>query len=122
VVIRIEQELVLTRNAFLATLEISNDGNNTFHSFCSIYYIYIGETPLSGINVTIEIKDELETDSIALFAIGEPTLRIITSTNGGTLPAKSTGSAEWLIIPRKEAAPTRDIMYKARIIHNNAIY
>jgi hypothetical protein len=67
---------------------------------------------LEGIGVEITITDSQQTDSLSKFAIGNPTLVGISSMSGnGTLPAKSSGTAEWLIIPRREAAPTEEALY-----------
>lgn len=69
VVIKIEQELVLTRTGFLATLEIQNDG----------------DSPLENIRVTLTVTDTFDNVRNDLFAIGNPELQQITSVNGGTL-------------------------------------
>jgi hypothetical protein len=72
--------------------------------------------------VTIDITDEFDEDSTEKFAIGNPTLIGVSSVNGnGTLQAKSSGSAEWLLIPRREAAPERDTIYKVKNNNNKSI-
>jgi hypothetical protein len=70
---------------------------------------------LEGIEVSINIQDEFDTVTTERFAIGNPSLNGISSVSGnGTLPGKSSGTAEWLLIPRREAAPQEDTIYKVQ--------
>ncbi|XP_053379664.1 uncharacterized protein LOC128548542 isoform X2 [Mercenaria mercenaria] len=96
--IRIEQELVLTRDAFKAKLEIEN-----------------GETSdLENIKVQIEIKQTFGSGDLLNdnFSIGKPSLIGISSVDGtGRLGRDLSGSAEWLIIPYSKAAPVDDTQY-----------
>jgi hypothetical protein len=62
--------------------------------------------------VIIEIKDDFGSNGNLKFAIGQPDLSGLTSVDGtGTLDGRSTGSAKWLLIPRREAAPEEDTLY-----------
>lgn len=97
--IRIEQELAITREAFLARLEIGN----------------MEDSPLQQINVEIMVTD-LVTGGQAthLFSIGNETLTgSLESSVGGSwsLASSATGAVEWLIIPYSEAAPDTDHVY-----------
>jgi hypothetical protein len=58
-------------------------------------YVYLGDSPLTDISVTLSIKDEFGVESEEKFAIGNPELILITNVDGsGTLAGKSTGRAE----------------------------
>ena len=96
--IRIEQELAITREAFLARLEIENQENS----------------PLEQIRLEIIITDsETGEQATHLFSVGNGTLSGALSDTaiGWLLPSEMTGSAEWLIIPYSEAAPDSDRVY-----------
>jgi len=96
--IRIEQELAVTRTAFLAKLEIENmEMFSLEHGDLEILIIDSG-------------TGEVATD---LFAIGNGSLfGSLTDGDGGwTLPSEGSGSIEWLIIPYSEAAPKSDHVY-----------
>ena len=97
--IRIEQELAITREAFLARLQIENQE----------------DLSLEQISVEIIITDiitgELSTNR---FSIGNATLSgsLTANTNGvWSLSSEGTGAVEWLIIPYSEAAPDSDHIY-----------
>ena len=97
--IRIEQELALTREAFLARLEIENQE----------------DSPLEQIDVEIIITDLITGGQAThLFSIGNGTLSgSLSSGISGKwlLPNEMSGSVEWLIIPYSEAAPESDHVY-----------
>ena len=96
--IRIEQELAITREAFLARLEIENQENS----------------PLERIGLEIIITDaETGEQATHLFSIGNETLSgaLGDTSIGWSLPSEMTGSAEWLIIPYSEAALESDHIY-----------
>ena len=97
--IRIQQELALTREAFLASLEIENLEN----------------MPLEEIIIEIIITDLLTREQAThLFSIGNGTLSgsLSNSVNDKwLLPSDSTGAVEWIIIPYSEAAPDSDNVY-----------
>ena len=89
--IRIEQELAVTREAFLAKLEIENQENS----------------PIEQIELEIMISDSVTGDEAThLFSIGNGmlsgSLNIIDNT--WSLASEMSGAAEWLIIPYSEAA------------------
>ncbi|XP_076092310.1 uncharacterized protein LOC143063814 [Mytilus galloprovincialis] len=96
--VRIVQELVLTRDAFNARLEIEN-----------------GETSaLENIMVEIRITQTYGNgeSSKDKFSIGKPSLIGISGVDGeGTLGKDLSGSAEWLMIPYSTAAPQEDTLY-----------
>lgn len=88
--IRIDQDAVIARDAFKATLEIENNS----------------ATPLEFITVDLLIFNEQGQDSTGLFALPAPTLSGLAGVNGeGPVPPGTTGRAAWNIIPTSEAAP-----------------
>ena len=96
--IRINQEIVLTRDAFLATLEIEN----------------MEASDLQQIQIDILITNVTSAvDSALLFSIGNVTLTgsLMSSEDGWILPSGESGAAEWLIAPLSEAAPTQNQDY-----------
>ena len=96
--IRIEQELALTREAFLAKLEIENQD----------------DVSLEQIKIEILITDVgTGQQATHLFSINNGTLSgSLSSTNRGwVLPSEMSGAVEWLIIPYSEAAPESDQSY-----------
>ncbi|KAL5014467.1 hypothetical protein ScPMuIL_008737 [Solemya velum] len=96
--VRIVQELVLTREAFNAKLEIENGE----------------ESDLEDIRVTIEIRQTYGTGELANdhFSFGKPTLIGITGVSGdGRLERSYSGTAEWLIVPYSTAAVVDDTLY-----------
>ena len=97
--IRIQQELAITREAFLARLQIENTEDSS----------------LEQINIEIIVTDLFTGElSTSLFSIGNGTLSgsLTTSINGQwMLPSDETGAVEWLIIPYSEAAPDSNRIY-----------
>ena len=96
--IRIEQEIALTRDAFLARLEIEN----------------MEATELQQIEMAFLITDVGSgAVSTQLFVIGNETLTgALRDGDGGWILASSeSGAAEWLIVPLSEAAPTENRNY-----------
>ncbi|MBW4549589.1 MAG: S8 family serine peptidase, partial [Aphanocapsa sp. GSE-SYN-MK-11-07L] len=96
--ISIDQEAVMTRSAFLGSLEIDN-GN---------------PTNLTNLSVTLQIKDENGNVVNDLFGITNPILKNITAVDGtgiligddpNTPQDEGIGSAEWTFIPTNLAAP-----------------
>ncbi|KAJ8311800.1 hypothetical protein KUTeg_010655 [Tegillarca granosa] len=86
--VRIVQELVLTRDAFNAKLEIENGE----------------ESDLEDIKVTIDIRQT--------YGSGDPALVGITGVDGsGRLRRSVSGTAEWLIVPYSTAAIKDDTLY-----------
>ena len=96
--IRIEQELAVTREAFLAKLEIENQE----------------DSPLEQIELEILISDSITgNEATHLFSISNRMLSgsfsLISST--WSLPSEMSGAAEWLIVPYSEAAPSSSRAY-----------
>ena len=96
--IRIEQELAVTRVAFLAMLEIENMDSSLL---------------TQGSLEIIIVDSGTGVQSTHLFAISNETLSgSLTADNGGwSLPSEASGTVEWLIIPYSEAAPQSDRTY-----------
>ena len=96
--IRIEQELAVTREAFLARLEIENQESSK----------------LEQIEVEILITDSGTGQKVThLFSIGNGTLSgsLHNTDSGWLLSSEMTGAVEWLIIPYSDAAPEFDHSY-----------
>ncbi len=95
--IRIDQDAVMTRSAFLGELEIEN-GNDT--------------VKLENISVTLQVRDDQGNVVNNLFGIQNPILQGLNAVDGtGILLADSTGSAEWTIIPTNLAAASEPTQY-----------
>ena len=96
--IRIEQELAVTRVAFLAKLEIENTESSPL---------------LQGSLEIIIIDSDTGVQSTHLFAISNETFSgsLTDGNEGWSLPSEGSGSVEWLIIPYSEAAPKSDRTY-----------
>ena len=96
--IRIEQELTVTREAFLAKLEVENQD----------------DSPIEHIEIEILVVDSnTGEEATHLFSIGNGTLSgsLRSSDVGYLLPSEMSGAVEWLIIPYSEAAPESDHDY-----------
>ena len=91
--IKLVQTLAVTREAFEAELEITNDD----------------EDPIENITVTIVITSADGEESNSKFSIGNTTLDNID--DGHTVLAGTAGSMTWLIIPYYEAAPEQTADY-----------
>ena len=94
----IEQELAVTRVAFLAKLEIENKESSSL---------------TQGSLEIVIVDSDTGAQSTHLFAIGNETFSgSLTDDNGKwSLPSEASGSVEWLIIPYSEAAPKSDHIY-----------
>jgi len=91
--LRIDQEAVITRDAFAATLELINGS----------------ATPLENISVSLVVRRDDASDATSLFGITAPVLANLSDVSGtGVVVPGLTGSAMWTIIPTDEAAPTAD--------------
>lgn len=91
---RLDQEGVLARDAFRATLEISNDLTNS----------------LTDIQATLQISDLDGKTADASFGISAPELSGLSGIDGkGELPGGLVGTATWTLIPTLDAAPTNGI-------------
>ncbi len=101
--IRIEQEAVISRNAFEAVLELGNEGPES----------------LTDIHVTIDIRDEDGNPSNDYFGIHPPDTTGLTGEFGSwALAGNSQGTASWIIVPNQLAAPTEPKQYYVRGILN----
>jgi len=95
--IRIEQEAVMTRAAFLGSLEIENEGGSG----------------LTGIRVDLDFRDENGNSVSDRFAIRGPQLTGLSDVaGGGTIASGGSGSAKYTFIPTREAAPTAPAIYR----------
>jgi len=95
--IQIEQDAVLTRTAFEASLAIANNSP---------------EFPLNNFSVQINVYDVLGNDVTALFDIDDPILVGIEAVNGsGVLTPNSSALAKWTLIPASEAALSTATQY-----------
>ena len=96
--IRVEQELAVTREAFVAKLEIENQE----------------DSPLGGVKIEIIITDTAtREEATGRFSIGNPAISGSFSSDDDdlSLPSAKLGSIEWLIVPYSEAAPTSNKIY-----------
>lgn len=96
VAIRLDQRVVMTRTAFRATLKIANESPQ----------------PLSNVSVVLNIRDTDGLPANSLFGIANPVVEGLPDVLGnGAIPPGAAGApteatAEWLLIPTDEAAPT----------------
>ncbi|EFJ43172.1 hypothetical protein VOLCADRAFT_106956 [Volvox carteri f. nagariensis] len=100
VVVQLSQRLVLTRQAFEASLVLDNtDGLNELT------------------NVTVQLTAWLKENGTAAgqaFAIGQPAIDGLESRiddDGLVLPAGASGTLRWLLVPREAAALKADVWY-----------
>jgi hypothetical protein len=94
--LEIDQQVVVTRSAFDATLQIEDHKT----------------TPISDIGLTIVVHDARGNDVTNLFSIATPNLTGLTAVDGtGTLDAGADGQAVFTIIPTNAAAPTASTFY-----------
>ncbi len=94
--LQLDQQAVLSRDGFKATLSINNTE---------------GE-PLQNLNVTIGVFDTNGNDASSLFQIQPAVLGGIDGTNGdGTVPTGGTGTLTWTLVPSSDAAPTNVTSY-----------
>ncbi|MEO6035569.1 MAG: CARDB domain-containing protein, partial [Verrucomicrobiota bacterium] len=94
--LRIDQDAILTRDAFRATLEIDNNGTSR----------------LENASVEIKVRSENGLPSAELFEVRLEILDTLSAVDGsGILPGNSEGTAKWLILPTVDAAPTQATTY-----------
>ena len=94
--LQLDQNAVLTRDAFKATLEVDNNSGTT----------------LQNLEVDILFKDASGQMVTNLFALRPPTVSVMTGVDGtGQLADGATGTAEWIILPTVDAAPTAALQY-----------
>lgn len=88
--LRLEQEAVMTRDAFDATLEIINDS----------------ATPIENVSIDVTVRRRNGQDATELFAIRTPVLKNLTAIDGtGVIAQSATGQATWILVPTTDAAP-----------------
>lgn len=93
VVLKLDQDAVLTRDAFRATLDLINSSGTT----------------LSNVTVSLSIGNAAGDMASGLFFIAEPELNHLSGVNGnGAVKDGLTGSAAWTLVPYPEAAPGQD--------------
>jgi hypothetical protein len=96
ITLQIDQNAVLTRNAFRATLQLSNSGTG----------------PLTNIAVNLVMQNQAGQDVSSLFGIESPVLSGLNAVDGtGALAGNSTGSAQWTLVPTVDAAPMAPTNY-----------
>ena len=95
--LRLDQDLILTRNAFNATLELINrDPVNE----------------LEEINVSVEVYDSAGHAVTDRFGIRPPVLQNLSAVDGtGVVVANNSGSASFILVPTREAAPEVETEY-----------
>ncbi len=90
VTIRIEQEAVITRDGFNASLEIVNDT----------------DLPLTHIGVELHMQSASGEVSTRNFAIRPPVLAGLTAVDGsGQIAPRTSGKSSWILVPTSDAAP-----------------
>ncbi len=88
--LQIDQQAIITRDAFEATLEITNQSGAT----------------LTNVDLDMVVYDSNGNDVTDLFGIRLPTLTNLGGIDGdGQVASGTTGRAQWIIIPTSEAAP-----------------
>jgi hypothetical protein len=95
--IRLEQDLILTRQGFQATLDLINrDPAND----------------LEHLSVELAVFDSNGHSATDLFGIRPPTLSNLAAVDGtGVLAANNSGTASFTLIPTRDAAPDHDVQY-----------
>jgi len=94
--IKLDQEAVLSREAFRATLEIDNATANA----------------LENIRVTVHITDGQGNDANALFGLRPPELTGLSDVEGGgRVAGGARGVASWTLVPTVDAAPLEPVQY-----------
>ena len=95
--LHLNQDLVLTRDAFNATLELDN---------------LSATSTLSNIQVFVSITDTNGQPANDLFGIRNPVVTGLGGVDGtGSLGANSSGSSSWILIPTRDAAPVQPTLY-----------
>jgi len=104
--IQIDQQAVLTRQAFLGTLEVTN--NNA-------------ESALENVTVALDIQDENGNSTNDRFFVRGPELSGLAGAAGnGTLAPGATGRLQFTFIPKNTAAPNAPAVYRfAGTLHFN---
>ena len=96
--LQVNQDLVMTRSAFDATLEINNRTT---------------ASTVENVDVDLIVTDMKGNDVSELFGAQAPTLSGIANVDGsGNVAPNSTGRATWNIIPSENAAPMAATQYQ----------
>ncbi|MBI5388491.1 MAG: hypothetical protein HZA90_27820 [Verrucomicrobia bacterium] len=94
--VRLDQDAVVSRDAFHASLTLDNSA----------------DTPLEQVQVLLTVQDAGGLDMTERFSIAPPTLEGVTAVDGsGLIAAGASGSAGWEIIPGDNAALTEPTAY-----------
>jgi len=94
--IKLDQEAVLSREAFRATLDIDNATANA----------------LEDIRVTVRVTDGTGRDANDLFGIRAPELTGLSDVaGGGRVAGGAKGTARWTLVPTVDAAPLEPTVY-----------
>ena len=96
--LRIEQEAVITRTAFLGTLELTNGRS---------------DTTLEDISLTLDIRDLAGNAANDLFVLRGPTLQSVIVDGEGhwSIGPDTSGLIQYTIVPTLEAAPDQPTVY-----------
>ena len=95
--LRLDQDLVLTRNAFRATLEIENR---------------TPDVSLTNVLVRLDFFDTTGANASANFVVTATNLRHITGVDGsGVVLSNTTGTVEFTLLPTTDAAPSTSTPY-----------
>ncbi len=94
--LRLEQDAVISRDAFRATLEIQNSDASA----------------LTDIDVQVRAYNAMGHDASELFDVRPPSLSGLSGVDGtGVLAGGIIGSARWILIPTVDAAPATPVIY-----------
>ena len=91
IVLQIDQNAVLTLNAFHVTLQLDNNGADA----------------LTNVSVNLTVQNQAGQDVTSLFGLEPPVVSgSLTAVDGtGMLAASASGSAQWTLLPGLDAAP-----------------
>ncbi len=92
----LDQDAVISRDAFKASLEIINNA----------------DTLLQAVSVQVVISNAAGEVATSLFGIAPPTLENLTAVDGsGVIDGHTTGRATWTLLPSSDAAPAMPTVY-----------
>lgn len=95
--VRLDQEAVMTRSAFRASLELANNLTNG---------------PLSAVDFDLGVRDAAGNDATEFFNIQVTRLTGLSAIDGSAqIGPQSVGTVQWTLIPRDTAAPLADTVY-----------
>lgn len=94
--LEIDQQAVITRDAFNATLEVANDTDDT----------------LSDVSIELVMHNTNGDDTTKTFFVRDPVLQGVTAVDGtGQIAPHSTGKSSWILIPTSDAAPDGQVTH-----------